>query len=219
MTAKVHQIAPTLTRLAVAIDTIEPHPQNYRRGDVDQIAASFKRFGQLKPIVVQDSTGLVVAGNHSLAAARQLGWTHIAVARVPLEDDEARAFLVADNRTSDLAENDDQALGALLNELALDGKLDGTGWVADDVDDLLASLEAVDRQTPPPADDATPSGRGAGAGPMPHREVVLMMTVEQRDAFTKHIGRLSQVFETEGTAQTVLAVVADAARRADAPVT
>ncbi|HEY0250438.1 MAG TPA: ParB N-terminal domain-containing protein [Kofleriaceae bacterium] len=215
MTVRVSKIAPALAKLSAPVGTVTPHPENYRRGNVDAIAQSLQRFGQVRPIVAQDSTGRIVAGNHTYLAAVQLGWTHVAVARVELSDDDARSYLVADNRLSDVAENDDDALAALLNALALDGKLEGTGYDNDEVDDLLETLAAVDWDTPT-EDPPAKSSPSRGAGPMPHREVVLMMTVEQKTTFDASINRLRGVYDTEGTAQTVLAVVAEAVKRADA---
>ena len=59
-------IAPRLRALVVPIDCVELHPRNPRRGDVAAVAASLARFRQVKPIVVQRSTGYVIAGNHVL---------------------------------------------------------------------------------------------------------------------------------------------------------
>lgn len=67
-------ITEGLQPLARPIDSLTLHPQNYRQGDVENIAASLDRFGQVRPIVVQASTGHVVAGNHTLKAAISLDW-------------------------------------------------------------------------------------------------------------------------------------------------
>ncbi len=65
-------------------------------------------------IVVQRQTRIVLAGNHTLQAARRLGWTHIAVDWTDAEGESAMAVLIANNRTSDLANTDaDRLLGAL----------------------------------------------------------------------------------------------------------
>ena len=67
------QIAPAIRSLAVPVADLTPHPRNARQGDVGAISESLRRFGQVLPIVVQDATGYVVAGNHLLAAAKALG--------------------------------------------------------------------------------------------------------------------------------------------------
>lgn len=133
--------ADALVPLLVPIDSVALHPRNPRQGDVGAIVESLRRFGQQKPIVVQDSSSWTVAGNHLLRAALSLGWTHIAANRAPLSDREAQAFMLADNRTADLGSYDTQGLADLLKELAIDDDLAGTGYDGEDVDSLLAKLE------------------------------------------------------------------------------
>lgn len=73
-----------LAPLAVPLDTLETLPGNPRRGDVAAVVRSSAEFGQRKPIVARrhasgTAGGVVIAGNHQLAAARELGWDEIAV--------------------------------------------------------------------------------------------------------------------------------------------
>ena len=132
-------IAPALESLLVPIDSVELHPRNPRVGDVSAVAASLRRFRQQKPIVVQKSTGYVVAGNHVLLAARSLGWTEIAANVVELDDAKATAFMLTDNRTADLGGYNDALLAAVLAEQAAADNLAGTGYDADDVAALVAA--------------------------------------------------------------------------------
>jgi DNA modification methylase len=132
-------IAPALESLLVPIDSIETHPRNPRSGDIAAIAESLRRFGQQKPVVVQESTGWVVAGNHVLLAARSLDWTEIAANVVELDDAMATAFMLADNRTADLGGYNDALLAAILAEQAAAGNLEATGYNVDDVAALVAA--------------------------------------------------------------------------------
>lgn len=103
----------------VPIDEPTPDPANARKHDERNLKAiidSLKAFGQQKPIVV-DSRGIVIAGNGTLEAARRLGWTEIAVVRTDLDPTQATAFGIADNRTAELAEWDDDVLRSLLDSL------------------------------------------------------------------------------------------------------
>ncbi len=98
------------------IDTLLHDPENSRLHDdrnLEAIRNSLERFGQQKPIVV-DKDGKVVAGNGTLTAAAELGWEDIACVRTGLGNQEAVAYAIADNRTSDLAEWD---LGQLQTSL------------------------------------------------------------------------------------------------------
>jgi DNA modification methylase len=96
-------------------------PQNARlhsQKNLDAIKASLTKFGQRKPIVVTNN-GVVLAGNGTLEAAKALGWDHIDVATAPADWDEAtaRAYALADNRTAELAEWDENVLAKQLLEL------------------------------------------------------------------------------------------------------
>jgi len=133
-------IAPQLTALAVPIDSVRPHPRNPNDGDVNSISTSLEAFSQYAPIVVQRSTGYIVKGNHTYLAARALGWRAIAANVMDLDDTQALAVLVGDNRQSELGTRDQDALGTLLTELAEADALVGIGYSGDDVDRLLAEL-------------------------------------------------------------------------------
>ncbi|MBA3875606.1 MAG: hypothetical protein C0498_01495 [Anaerolinea sp.] len=138
-------IADDLRGLVVPIESVQLHPSNPRQGDVGALSESLKRFGQLRPIVVQRSTGYVVAGNHLLRAARALAWTHIAAHVLDLDDVEAAAYLVADNRLAELAWYDNKVLTSLLTEQAQSRNLTGTGYDGEDVDDVVLSVKGVPR--------------------------------------------------------------------------
>lgn len=143
------RIPATLTKLAVPIDGLTPYGRNPRHGDVDLIAESLDTHGQYRPIVVRTGTNEVLAGNHTLAAAKQLGWKRIAVTFVDVDDDQAARIVLVDNRAADRAGYDDAALVELLESLP---DLAGTGWTDADLADLLAETEPVGGFTDP--DDA-----------------------------------------------------------------
>ena len=67
-------IAPELAALVVPIASLTFHPRNARQGTLEAITESLRRFGQLRPVVVQQSSMWIVAGNHLVRAARALGW-------------------------------------------------------------------------------------------------------------------------------------------------
>ena len=139
-------IAPDLRPFAVPLDDLVHLDGNPRRGDVDAVARSYETFGQRKPIVARrlpDGTGEVIAGNHQLAAARKLGWSHVAVVWTDDDDATARAFALADNRTAELGSYDDEALVAMIRDVhEADAELlAASGWDLVDLDELEASLD------------------------------------------------------------------------------
>ena len=127
----------------VPVDSLSADPANARKHperNLETIVASLRRFGQQKPIVV-DRNGIVRAGNGTLEAARRLGWDTVAVVETDLNGVEATAYAIADNRTAELAEWDDDVLAATLNSLALeDGLLDAAGFDEDELEKLLPSV-------------------------------------------------------------------------------
>lgn len=137
-----------LDLVTVPIDSVRVSGRNPRRGDVAAIKASLVANHQYAPIIVNRPTGEVLAGNHRVLAARELGWQEIAACFVEVDDEAARRILLADNRTSDLAGYDEQALIELLAEVGAD--LAGTGYVQADLDALL---DAVSAEVPVEEDD------------------------------------------------------------------
>lgn len=96
-------------------------PNNARKHDdknLEAIKGSLTQFGQRKPIVI-GVDNIVVAGNGTLAAAKELGWTEIQAVRVPADwtPDQIKAFAIADNRTAELATWDSEVLNKQLAEL------------------------------------------------------------------------------------------------------
>ena len=115
-------IHPSLRSLAVDIDLLDELPGNPRIGDVDAIAASLDQFGQVKPIVIKPTENgryVILAGNHTTHAARSLGWTHIAAVNGEnMDDAEAIAFALVDNRVADLAYTEEDLVGPLIIDVA-----------------------------------------------------------------------------------------------------
>lgn len=104
---------------SVDINDIVLDSRNARKHDtknLNAIKGSLAKFGQQKPIVI-DKRSIVIAGNGTVEAARSLGWKTIDVVRTDLEGAEAVAFALADNRTAELAEWDDDILKQSLIDL------------------------------------------------------------------------------------------------------
>lgn len=122
----------------VPTDAVSTHPENARRGDVDAIAESIDTNGMYRPIVVQRSTGYILAGNHTYLAAVQHGDTEVPVTYLDVDDTAARRIMIADNRHADLGDYDDEALLDLLRGLP---DLEGTGYDEDSLDALASALD------------------------------------------------------------------------------
>ena len=128
----------------VPVDRLLAHPDNARKGSLDTIRESIRANGFYGACVVQRSTGRILVGNHRYLAAVEEGLAEVPVVWVDKSDDEARRLLLVDNRSTDLAVYDDEALVALLVAHADDG-LVGTAW--DDAE-LAALLAKIGSQPP-----------------------------------------------------------------------
>lgn len=147
----------------VPIGSVQFDPANVRRHgekNLDAIKASLSRFGQQKPIVV-DADGIVRAGNGTLMAAKALGWPEVTIVRTSLKGAEATAYAIADNRTAELAEWDDDALAQTLAALQIEDEelAKATGFDDADIDAMLAPDEVTEDEVPePPVDSITKPG-------------------------------------------------------------
>lgn len=141
-------ISPDLKPLARPIKNLKPLPGNPRKGNVEAVMRSYERFGQRKPIVALKD-GTVIAGNHQLQAATMLGWKEIAVVYVEDDEQTAKAYALADNRTGDLGSYDSDALAEMLADVAIDEELlAATGYTAGDLDALIGSVQTDEPEAP-----------------------------------------------------------------------
>jgi len=143
-----HKIADDLKPLAYPVDKLQHLDGNPRVGNVEAVAKSYDKFGQRKPIVATKD-GTVISGNHQLAAAKQLGWDKIAVLFTNDDELTAKAFALADNRTSDLGTYDDDFLADMLGSVASDLELlEATSFDEKDLLALVKKQEVIEDEAP-----------------------------------------------------------------------
>lgn len=178
----------------LSVDKLVHDPRNARRHDeqnIKSIARSLDTFGQQKPIVVT-ADNVVVAGNGTLAAAKELGWDKIHAVRTKLSEEEVKAFAIADNRTSELATWDYEQLVETFKELEEAGfDIDSTGWDEAERVNLQGMSwddgEDEDMDTFKPEADASPVLQGDKTKVLaftPHQWGVLVSKYNTTDADT-----------------------------------
>jgi hypothetical protein len=151
------------------LDEIVGAEQNPKDHDEAGIAASLRRFGTIEIITRDDRTGRLISGHgrtEQYRTAREAGeeppdgvvvdedgtW------RVPVvcgwaseDDDEAKAALIAVNRLGERGGWRMDELGAMLDDLRKNDRLDGAvGYDNDDLDTILAELQVPDFDPVPP---------------------------------------------------------------------
>lgn len=105
----------------IPIDDLTLDPNNARthnQKNLDAIANSLQMFGQRKPLVITKEL-VIVAGNGTLEAAKQIGWKGLSCVTVPddWDTDTIKAYALADNRTAELASWNSEILLGQLREL------------------------------------------------------------------------------------------------------
>lgn len=144
----------------VAVADLNLYYKNPRLGDVDTIAESLEQNGQYRAIVVNRGTHTgrpmeVLAGNHTVKAAKRLGWDTILAHVLDVNEDDAARIVLVDNRSSDLAKTDFDVLLEVTDSLE---DLLGTGYSTDDLD----AIRGADPKELLTGDDDVPEVDEAG---------------------------------------------------------
>jgi DNA modification methylase len=155
-----------------AVDDLRPYVQNARshpEEQVEQIAASMRRFGFTIPMLVAED-GTIISGHGRLMVAQRLG-----LAEVPVmvakgwSDEDRRVYCLADNRLAETSVWDPETLALEWNELVALGAGDDLsmiGFSEEDIEDLVpgilgeagAGLTDPDDVPEPPAEPVSKPG-------------------------------------------------------------
>lgn len=131
----------------VKINTLKPHPRNYRNHPDDQlthIIESIKTNGFYRNIVVA-SDDIILAGHGVVLAAKKMGIEEVPIVRVKFNSNDPKALklLTGDNEISKLGEVDDRLLTELLKEIK---DVDSEGLLGTGYDEkMLANLLFITR--------------------------------------------------------------------------
>ena len=161
-----------LTIEYIPLDELIRWPRNPKQHDLGVIHKSMERFGFTSPVLVDENSGRLVAGHGRLDTLMQKMnagedppariikngkmWKIPVVRGLSFESEqEAEAYLLADNRLVELGGWDELQLAEVLSDLARDGRelLEGTGYDGDDLDRLLSEYGEKEGLTD---DDAIP---------------------------------------------------------------
>jgi hypothetical protein len=139
------------------IKTADKNPKDH---DVGAIYQSMKRFGFVAFPLVNSTTDKLLAGHGRLKTLHMIksegefvpanievdkdgDWLVPCIYSATIEDEaEAQAYLLADNRLTEIGGyNNMDLLDSLQEVIKETGSLDGTGWDLDSIEDIIADME------------------------------------------------------------------------------
>lgn len=135
---------------------IQPHPQNPHVGDVPRIANAILVFGYRNALKTWNN--YVIAGSHTLKALRELHkagtppsagvleikdghWFTPCIDCSDLSEEQAFAFMLADNQLPTLGSNDPEGVADLLDQLD-DDLIEAAGFSDEDLNYFLSHLKS-----------------------------------------------------------------------------
>lgn len=123
----------------IDINLLIPYENNARAHSMNQIEMicnSIKEFGFINPVII-DEKNMILVGHGRVMAAKQLGIDAVPFRRVTnLTEDQKRAYIIADNKLSDLAGWDEELLMSELESIDLDMSLFGFDIEIDEIKDV-----------------------------------------------------------------------------------
>lgn len=131
---------------SVKLSEIFPYYDNPRDNTnaVEPTKESIKRFGFVKPILV-DKSGVIIAGHTRYVAAYQLGMEFVPVVYSDMDDEMAKKYRILDNKLAEKSSFDeDQLLEELRN---MEVPTDMQAFFFEDINQMLNfSLDSINKQ-------------------------------------------------------------------------
>ena len=124
----------------VSIDKLKPfkgNPKKHPKEQIGLLGKSLKTYGQTKSVIV-DSKYMILAGHGLVEAAKKNGMKEIRVGVVPFTGKKAIAYVLMDNKSSELAEWSFSELADVITEID-DGSFDieTTGFSLEEIEELI----------------------------------------------------------------------------------
>jgi ParB-like chromosome segregation protein Spo0J len=218
----------------IALEEIARWPRNPKLHQVDKITDSIDRFGFVQPLMMDERTGQLVAGHGRLETLQKMKasghpppkriisgaggkWMVPVIRGVDFKDEvEAEAYLLADNRLTEIGGWDDKALAEIIADLQTRGSqaLVGIGWDKPDIDALLQSAAAAMDATRSHFDPASP------VGPSPEeykerydradiKQVVLYFEGKEFEDYLSRIKSINDDHQLDGSSTAVVKFLID----------
>ncbi len=185
----------------VEVDSLKEYPDNPRQGDILKISESLNQHGQYRPLTVNKRDNTILTGNHTWKAMKQLGWETCIVTYVDVDDLQAKKIVLVDNRLGDIAGYDDELLSKMLQEIVDSGDYLGTGFNANEIDELLQDMEVDDFDTEFEEVADKPKSKNEAV-----HDIVLYLDDKQFEKYKKWVSALAEEMKCNLTEATYNAV-------------
>lgn len=138
----------------VAIADLKPYPNNAKKHGVEQvelISRSIEEFGFISPILIDENRN-IIAGHWRLEAAKELGMETVPCIYIEgLSEEQYKAYILADNKLTELGEWDMDMVKAelsFLDDMDFDISITGFELDLDEFEDIdtenLGSVKNVE---------------------------------------------------------------------------
>jgi hypothetical protein len=131
------RVAPQEYDPAIPVEAITEHPANPNEGDEEILAESLDEHGFYGAVIVQRSTGHIIAGNTRHRRAVAAGAASIPGFWLDVGDEQAAKMLAVDNASTRAGAVNEGKLLDLLRPLS---DLIGTGYKGSELDDMVARM-------------------------------------------------------------------------------
>lgn len=131
---------------SVKLSEIFPYYDNPRDNTnaVEPTKESIKRFGFVKPILV-DKAGVIIAGHTRYLAAYQLGMEYVPVVYSDMDDEMAKKYRILDNKLAEKSSFDEEQLLEELRSMKVPTEMQA--FFFEDIDQMLNfSLDSINQQ-------------------------------------------------------------------------
>lgn len=131
---------------SVKLSDIFPYYDNPRDNTnaVEPTKESIKRFGFVKPILV-DKAGVIIAGHTRYVAAYQLGMEFVPVVYSDMDDEMAKKYRILDNKLAEKSSFDEDQLLEELRSMKVPTEMQA--FFFEDIDQMLNfSLDSINQQ-------------------------------------------------------------------------
>lgn len=125
------------------LSELKPYEKNPRNNDsaIEYVKKSIEKFGFKVPMVI-DKKNVIVTGHTRYKACQQLGIEEVpCIIADDLTPQQIKAFRIADNKTNDMAEWNDQLLGEELKDLLPDIDMTDFGFGDFEISMLTEDME------------------------------------------------------------------------------